>query len=103
MHNAISVEHLAYQYPGVDDTPGIPVFEDLNLTIEKGSFVAILGGCIATKLISINQERESCKNKLSENNCLDLPKRSVGVENRAWLPEEKEKANENAPSALPKG
>ena len=47
MHNAISVEHLAYQYPGVDDTPGIPVFEDLNLTIEKGSFVAILGsnGC----------------------------------------------------------
>ena len=47
MHNAISVEHLAYQYPGVDDTPGIPVFEDLNLTIEKGSFVAVLGsnGC----------------------------------------------------------
>ena len=44
MHNAISVEHLAYQYPGVDDTPGIPVFEDLNLTIEKGSFVAVLGG-----------------------------------------------------------
>ena len=32
------------------------------------------------------------KNKLSKNNCLDLPKRAVGVENRAWLPEEKEKA-----------
>ena len=32
----------------------------------SASFVAILGGCIATKLISINQERESCKNKLSE-------------------------------------
>ena len=32
------------------------------------------------------------KNKLSENNCLDLPKRAVGVENRAWLPEEKVKA-----------
>lgn len=32
------------------------------------------------------------KNKLSENNCLDLPKRAVGTENRAWLPEEKEKA-----------
>jgi len=47
LHNAISVEHLAYQYPGVDDTPGIPVFEDLNLSIEQGSFVAILGsnGC----------------------------------------------------------
>ncbi len=32
----------------------------------SASFVAILGGCIAAKLISINQERESCKNKLSE-------------------------------------
>ena len=47
MQNAISVEHLAYQYSGVDGTPGIPVFEDISLTIEKGSFVAILGsnGC----------------------------------------------------------
>ena len=47
MSNAISVEHLAYTYPGVDDTPGIAVFEDLNLQIEEGSFVAILGsnGC----------------------------------------------------------
>jgi len=44
---AISVEHLAYEYPGVDNTPGVPVFEDLNLTIEQGSFVAVLGsnGC----------------------------------------------------------
>ena len=32
----------------------------------SASFVAILGGCIAAKLISINQERESCENKLSE-------------------------------------
>mgnify|MGYP003312176785 CR=1 FL=1 len=44
MHKAISVEHLAYSYPGVDNTPGVPVFEDLNLTIEEGSFVAVLGG-----------------------------------------------------------
>ena len=42
--NTIQVEHLAYSYPGVDDAPGVPVFEDLNLTIEEGSFVAILGG-----------------------------------------------------------
>jgi len=44
---AISVENLAYSYPGVDDTPGVAVFEDLSLTIEEGSFVAILGsnGC----------------------------------------------------------
>ena len=47
MTNAISVEHLSYTYPGVDGTPGIAVFEDLNLQIEEGSFVAILGsnGC----------------------------------------------------------
>ena len=47
MQTAINVEHLAYTYPGVDDTPGIAVFEDLNLTIEEGTFVAILGsnGC----------------------------------------------------------
>ena len=47
MSTAISVEHLSYTYPGVEDTPGVRVFEDLNLTIEQGSFVAILGsnGC----------------------------------------------------------
>ena len=44
MSTAISVEHLAYTYPGVDDTPGVAVFEDLNLSVEKGSFVAVLGG-----------------------------------------------------------
>ena len=47
MSKIISVEHLAYTYPGVDDTPGVAVFEDMNLTVENGSFVAILGtnGC----------------------------------------------------------
>ena len=47
MREAIRVEHLNYAYPGVDDTPGVSVFLDLNLTIEEGSFVAILGsnGC----------------------------------------------------------
>ena len=44
MSTAIHVEHLAYTYPGVDDTPGIAVFKDLNLTIQQGSFVAVLGG-----------------------------------------------------------
>ena len=44
MSTAICVEHLKYQYPGVDNTPGIGVFEDLNLTVESGSVVAILGG-----------------------------------------------------------
>jgi len=44
MDSAISVEHLAYSYPGVEDAPGVAVFEDLNLGIEEGSFVAVLGG-----------------------------------------------------------
>ena len=47
LSDIISVEHLAYTYPGVEDTPGVPVFADLSLTIEEGSFVAVLGtnGC----------------------------------------------------------
>ena len=47
MGTAIEVKNLAYTYPGVDDTPGIAVFKDLNLQIEQGTFVAILGsnGC----------------------------------------------------------
>ena len=47
MSEIIKVEHLAYTYPGVDDTPGVHVFEDMNLSIEEGSFVAVLGtnGC----------------------------------------------------------
>ena len=44
MQTAISVEHLEYSYPGVDNTPGIAVFKDLNLTVSEGSFVAVLGG-----------------------------------------------------------
>ena len=47
MSTAIHAEHLAYSYPGVDDTPGARVFADMNLQIEEGSFVAVLGsnGC----------------------------------------------------------
>ena len=43
----IVTEHLAYTYPGMDNMPGIAVFEDMNLTVEEGSFVAVLGmnGC----------------------------------------------------------
>ncbi len=44
MSKAISVENLKFAYPGVEDTPDIVVFEDLNLQIEQGSFVAVLGG-----------------------------------------------------------
>ena len=47
MSEAIRVEHLNFAYPGVDNTPGVAVFSDLNISIEDGSFVAILGsnGC----------------------------------------------------------
>ena len=43
----IKVEHLAYTYPGVDDTPGVAVFEDMNFSVQAGTFVAVLGmnGC----------------------------------------------------------
>ena len=43
MSNAIEVKNLTYEYPGVGDSAGIPVFRDLNLQVEQGSFVAILG------------------------------------------------------------
>ena len=43
----IKAENLAYTYPGVDDTPGVAVFKELNISIEEGTFVAVLGtnGC----------------------------------------------------------
>ena len=44
MTTAIKTEHLAYTYPGTEDVPGTRVFEDLNIEIEDGSFVAVLGG-----------------------------------------------------------
>ena len=44
MSEAIRVEKLNYQYPGVDNTPGVAVFEGLSLTVDEGSFVAVLGG-----------------------------------------------------------
>ena len=47
MGNIISAEHLAFSYPAVEGKTGVPVFKDLNLTVEEGSFVAVLGtnGC----------------------------------------------------------
>ena len=47
MEEMISAEHLRFAYPGLDNTPGVTVFEDLDLQIETGSFVAVLGtnGC----------------------------------------------------------
>ncbi|MBP3633545.1 MAG: energy-coupling factor transporter ATPase [Oscillospiraceae bacterium] len=44
---AVVVEKLTYDYPGSEETPDVQVFEGLDLQIESGSFVAVLGhnGC----------------------------------------------------------
>ncbi|MBQ9967756.1 MAG: energy-coupling factor transporter ATPase [Oscillospiraceae bacterium] len=44
---AVIVEKLTYDYPGSEETPDVQVFEGLDLKIEEGSFVAVLGhnGC----------------------------------------------------------
>lgn len=46
-NQAVSVKKLSYEYPGVEESPKVRVFEGLDLEIEEGSFVAILGhnGC----------------------------------------------------------
>ena len=43
MSNAIEVKDLAYEYPGFGEDRGVTVFRDLDLEVEQGSFVAILG------------------------------------------------------------
>ena len=43
MSTAISAENISYTYPAAEDASGIPVFENLSLSIQQGSFVAILG------------------------------------------------------------
>ena len=40
---AIKVENLSYSYPGIEPDQTVKVFENLDLEIEQGSFVAILG------------------------------------------------------------
>ncbi len=40
---AIEAKNLAYSYPGAEPGQSVKVFENLDLQIEQGSFVAILG------------------------------------------------------------
>ena len=40
---AIDVRKLSFSYPGAEDTADTPVFEDFDLQIAEGSFVAVLG------------------------------------------------------------
>ena len=41
--SAIKVEDLSYSYPGMEPGQNVRVFENLDLQIEQGTFVAILG------------------------------------------------------------
>lgn len=47
MTEAIRTEHLKFYYDAQSESGGVTVFDDLNLSIEEGSFVAVLGhnGC----------------------------------------------------------
>ena len=47
MTEAIRTEHLKFSYDARSESGGVTVFDDLNLSIEEGSFVAVLGhnGC----------------------------------------------------------
>ena len=47
MPEAIRTEHLKFSYDAQSESGGVTVFDDLNLSIEEGSFVAVLGhnGC----------------------------------------------------------
>jgi energy-coupling factor transport system ATP-binding protein len=47
MSNLITTDKLSFAYSGGEDRPVIPVFENLDLGIEEGSFTAVIGpnGC----------------------------------------------------------
>ena len=89
MSEIIKVEHLRYTYPGVDDTPGVAVFEDMNLTVEEGTFVAVLGsnGCGKSTLAKhFNSILLPCGGKVwvcgmdtSDENRLIAVRRNVGM------------------------
>lgn len=89
MQTAILTEKLAYTYPGVDDTPGVAVFEDFDFHVEQGSFVAVLGsnGCGKSTLAKhFNSILLPCGGKVSvygmdtsnEDKIIDI-RRTVGM------------------------
>ncbi len=43
MSEAICANHITFQYEPLDGKVAVPVFENLSLQVEEGSFVAILG------------------------------------------------------------
>ena len=89
MSEIIKAEHLSFTYPGVENAPGAVVFEDMNLTVEEGSFVAILGsnGCGKSTLAKhFNSILLPCGGKVwvcgmdtSDENKLIAIRRNVGM------------------------
>ena len=89
MSEIIKVEHLGFTYPGLDDAPGVVVFEDLNLTIDEGSLVAVLGSNgsgKSTLAMHFNSILLPCGGKVwvcgldtSDENKLIAIRRSVGM------------------------
>lgn len=47
MQELIKTEALSFSYPAAGEKLSLPVFENLNLTVERGSFTAVIGpnGC----------------------------------------------------------
>ena len=89
MEKIVSVEDLAYAYPGLDDQPGVQVFENLNLQVEQGTFVAVLGsnGCgkstlakhFNSILLPIGGKVWVCGMDTQDENKLISIRRSVGM------------------------
>ena len=89
MEHFISAENLAFQYPGVEGAPDVTVFENLNLTIEEGSFTAILGinGCGKSTLAKLfnailvpsSGKMKVCGLDTSEPDLLMKVRRNVGM------------------------
>ena len=75
------------KFKNVEDRHFRAYVEDL---IESGATPATIQSDLSG--IRFFHRKSGSKNKLSGTDRLNLPKRAVGTENRAWLPEEKEKA-----------
>ena len=54
-HHLLSIEGLAKRFPGPDKEEELTVFEDVNINIDKGEFVCIIGhsGCGKSTILNV--------------------------------------------------